>query len=362
MNKIKKTVAVVLAAATMSIFATSCADTSWSYKDSDTTVSIGSYIAYMFGSYYTAANKVENTETKDVLSETIKNDDDEDVTVKDYITTQADLACKNYLLVSKLFADSGLTIADDEMASLKTSAKSSWAQYGKTYEGYGISEDSFFNSSYLIPKKSDMLFKAKYGVGGTDAVSDEDLQKYFEENYVDYGYFSTSLANSTTDENGTSTAVAKSEDEIKEIKDKFQTYADMINTDGKTFSDASTQYTTDNALETNPAVTNTEVLANSSIGDDLVKAIGELKEGEAKVITVGESSNATLYLIYKAPIAEKTTMLKDDSSRNTVLSNMKGEEFVNDLNDQAKAYECQKNEAATNKYSPEIFTKTTSSK
>lgn len=357
MKKLKCSLAVILAISTAALFGSCTVDQSWSYKDDLTTESLGTYIYYNYSAFQKASQKVEDS-SGDFLSQEITDDDDNKMTAREYIAKEADLGCKNMLNVEKKFKEMGLSLTEEEQKAAETNASSGW-MYNKTImEGYGISEESFTNAYALVSAKYEKIFKTLYGEGGEKEVSQEELSKYFLDNYTNYSYWSVPLYESTTDEStGTSSSTAKSDDDIKKIKDSLDSYAKAINEDGKSFEDQVKAYMSDYSVESDPSTSNVEILDDSSLGEELVKALKEMKDKEAKVIKVGDdNASAVYYLLYKAPVSEKAETLSSDEDFNyKVLVNMKSDEFVDEMDKEAAAVECEINEAAISKYPVEMF-------
>ena len=111
------------------------------------------------------------------------------------------------------------------------------------------------------------------------------------------------------------------------------------------------------SLDASTAVSNQEILDNSSAPADIVTAIKELKNNNAKVITVGEGNTAVMYLVYRGDITSKTSNLDDENTRYSVLTNMKKDEYNDYMDEQANKLDVQVNEAALNQYTPEEIEK-----
>ena len=368
MKTSKKILALALAMGMFAAIATGCADESWSYKDDLNTLSAGTYIYYMSGGYSYAANQVSSansssssTESVDVLTQTIKDQDDKEINAQDYVLREADLACKNLLNTDRLFAERKLKLTEDEVNAAQSNTDSMWNYYGKTYEKMGISKESFYNAEYLFAAKYNAIFKSIYGIGGEKAVSDDEIKDYFVKNYTDYAYLPLNLYKSEESSDSSSgttsgtTSVALSDEEIKKAKADFDDYAKLINNGKNTFDEIDKIFMKDQGLEESTAVKNTEVLDDSSIGDELKKALKDLDEGKATVIQVGKDTTAVLYLVYKGDINEAAKNVFDDTQRTAVLKKMKFEEFQDDMEAQAKDYKCEKNDAVINKYQPSMF-------
>ena len=364
MKTSKKILALALAMGMFAAVATGCADESWSYKDDLNTLSPGTYIYYMSGGYSYAASQVSSansssssTESIDVLTQKIKDQDDKEINAQDYVLREADLACKNLLNTDRLFAERKLKLSEEEETAAQSNADTMWSYYGKTYEKMGISKDSFYNAEYLFAAKYNAIFKSIYGIGGEKAVPDDDIKDYFIKNYTDYAYLPLNLYKSeeSSDSSTGTTSVALSEEEIKKAKADFDDYAKLINDGKNTFDEIDDIFVKEQGLEKSTAVKNTEVLDDSSIGDELKKAIKDLDNGKATVIQVGKDTTAVLYLVYKGDINKAAENVFNDTQRTNVLRKMKFEEFQNDMEAQAKDYKCEKNEAVVNKYQPSMF-------
>lgn len=331
-------------------------DYSWSYKDSISTMSMGEYIYYNYNSFYQASDKVENN-SGNFLSQKVKDDDGVEMTAEQFIKNSTDSSCRNYLYVNKKFNDMKLSLTQDEITNYKANADSQWSSYKNVFEAYGVSKDSFVHAAYENAAKYEAIFKKLYQKGGEKEVSMDELKKYYEDNYVNYSYISVALYDTETNSETSETSTKKkSDDEVKKIKANMDKYAKAIN-DGTSYEDEIKVYMEDYKVESDPTVSATEILENSSLGDDLKKAIEELKEGEAKYIVVGESGDTpSAYLIYKGKIKDESSKLESDSSLEySTLINMKSEEFRKYMDTEAAKHKCEINTEGIEKYPAEMF-------
>lgn len=177
------------------------------------------------------------------------------------------------------------------------------------------------------------------------------MQKYYEDNYVNYSYLSVPLYDTSTDSNNQSTNTKKSDADIKKIKSNLEKYAADIN-NGTSYADEVKVYMKDYNIQSDPTISATNILKNAGLGEDIEKAIESLKDGQAKYITVGEGGDsATCYLIYRGNIKDESKKLaSDENTKYSVLVNMKSEEFQKDMKEQAKNVKCEVNTAAIEKY------------
>lgn len=357
MKSLKRSFALFLALA-ITLLAAGCSgqDMTWSYKDDQTTLSIGTYIFYNMNAYQGAAQKVKDS-NGDFLSEEIEDEDGTKMTAREYINKQADLSCKNYLNVEKKFKEMELSLTETETEAAKQNALSNWSYYKQSFEGYGISQESYLNAASMVPAKYEKIFKALYGKGGEKEVPVADLTPYFLKHYTSYKHIAVPLYTSESNAQGTSTSTAISEKEVEKIKKDLDTYANAVNKDKKSFEDQIKAYMKAYSIEEDPTVKGTAPLEDTNMPEELTKAYNALKEGESKVIKVGEEANSSVYyFIYKAPIAdEKEAFAKDETKQFEVLAKMKSEEYNDEMDKQAKSIKCEINQPAVDKYKADMF-------
>lgn len=358
------------------VFAVGCVPASlnkeWAYKTSDNELAIGVYI-YSLNLAYSQAQSFASdqlddysTANSDWLDKEIEDDDGNKQVAKDWIKEQAETMCKNYLVIDELLAKSDLSLSTDDTASAEEQAETYWnvgqyASYGyimpmkDDLEPFGISLESFAYATTLYSAKYSKLFDNTYGKGGTEEVSDSELTDFFTENYVDYSYFTVNLYESTTDESGTSADKALSDEDAKKITDELDGYAKEIN-GGSSYSDVIEKYMENNDIESDPSTSNVENINASSLGDEVLDALKELKSNSASTLKVGSGDSAVYYLIYKNDINNDVNdYIKSDTNRPTVLSNMKSEDFKDYIDDLADKLECEANTSVLDKYKADLF-------
>ena len=353
------------------VFASGCSlQPQWSYKTSDKELAIGVYIYNLDVAYQQGLNYAKKLDDYDGTNDKwldleITDDDGNKAVARQWIKDKAQELTLTALAVEKALKDEGATVDSATMQAADEQAKTNWnvgpyANYGyvmpmsKELEPFGVSFDSYKYASAEVPAMQQALFNALYEKGGSQEVADEEIEKYFNENYVDYSYISANLYESTTDEAGNSSNVALSDDAIKQLTDKFDGYVKDLN-GGKAFDDVSAAYTEAEGLENDPAVSNTELLKNFSAGDELKAQIEKLENGKAATVKVGEGDSAMLYLVYKKDVTAITKdYLESASNRSEVLANMKSDDFKNYIKDLIKELKYEKN-AAVDGYDPKMF-------
>lgn len=376
MKAIKKITAAFLAVLMIMSISGCSTKPEWSYKVDDNEVQIGVYIYALYTAYNQAASYASSAEgydaEKSFLNLTITDDDGETAVAKDWIVDTAKELTKNILTIEEEFEARGLTLTAEDEAAAKESADNDWnlgpyydrylaygmmpTPYKNILEPYGVSYESFERASYMASAKQTALFEEIYINDEETAVSTEDLTNYFTENYTSYSYLSVRLADSATDDSGSTTYTAMSDEDIAEIESTLQGYADNINNGAGTFAEQMVEYTALKELESDPSTSAVENLDESSLNEDVIAALNELEEGKASLVKVGEAENAYYYLIYKAPIADSVAdYIEDETNSFNVLSAMKSDEFQDMLTAKAEELGIQENTSVVNSYKPSMF-------
>ena len=361
--------AVVMALS--AVLATGCSmGKEWSYKTSDKELAIGVYIYCLDLAYQQAQTKAKELDDYDGTNDKwldleITDDDGNTAVARQWIKDDAQKKCLNFLAVEKLMKDEGASVDEASQQAADEQAKTYWnvgqyANYGyimpmsKELEPYGISYDSFRYCTSQYSVNYSVLFSKLYGEGGSQEVSDSELETYFTENYVDYSYIPVQLYEASTDEAGESTNVALSEDKIAEYTSEFEGYISDID-GGKSFDDVVSAYTEKHELTDSPAVDNTEQLESVSAGDQIKDALKELGNNKAVTVKVGEGDSAMLYLVYKRNSADSAKdYLESETNRAGVLNTMKKDDFEDYIKKTADDLDYEKN-SAVDGYDPKMF-------
>ena len=391
MKKIKRAAAAALAAVVLAA-CSGCGDQSWSYRSGDISLTAGTYIYNLLTSYYEAEDKVESAdEVKKILEEEVEDSDGNKKTVEKYALDGADNMTMRMIAVEKLFKEYGLELAQGDYQSVMTYADQMWGSIKDRFTGYGISQESFNYCYAEYGVKHGQVFEYLYGKDGEKYVADDEMIKYFNDNYVGYAYFALSMAE--TDDDGTS--VAKSEGEFIKADSFFAQYADRINKGQKTYKETVLQYTKDYELTTDPTSSGAVKLDDNRLTPEVSEALAKLDEGKATVVKTGEDAATMYYLVYRptnesiidfretaeedddvetndsaeasdvsetvetSDTAEYETYIYDLKSGFThysLLNEMKKDDFEDYLLEYAKGLSVEKNSVITDKFQPKLFT------
>ena len=343
----------------------------WAYRTDKAELPIGVYSYSLKTAYSQAKNYASKLASYDEASESwldleITDDDGDKAVAREWIKNEADTMCLNYIAVDNLVEELGIDMSGATADSAKKTAEEYWtvgpyASYGyympykDEYEPYGVSFESFEYCTTLYNTKYAAVFEKLYGEGGSKEVKDDEFISFFTENYTDYKYIKTNLYESTADESGESTDVALSDEDAKKLTDEFDGYAKELN-NGAAFDDIINKYKTANSLTEDPSTSAVENLADSSLGDELKNALGEMKANQAKTIKVGSGNTAVYYLIFKGDInSDIDSYVYDATQRDSLLAAMKKDEYKKYVDDLAKKTECEKNQSVIDQYKPELY-------
>lgn len=361
--------AVVMALS--AVLATGCSmGKEWSYKTSDKELAIGVYIYCLDLAYQQAQTKAKELDDYDGTNDKwldleITDDDGNTAVARQWIKDDAQKKCLNFLAVEKGMKDEGASVDEATQQAADEQAKTYWnvgqyANYGyimpmsKELEPYGISYDSFRYCTSQYSVNYSALFAKLYGEGGSQEVSDSELEDYFIENYVDYSYIPVQLYEASTDEAGESKSVALSDEKIADYTAELEGYVKDIN-DGKSYDDVVSAYTEKHELSQSPAVDNTEQLENVSAGDQIKDALKDLGNNKAVTVKVGEGDSGMLYLVYKRNSADSAKdYLESETNRAGVLNTMKKDDFEDYLKKIVEDLDYEKN-SAVDGYDPKMF-------
>ncbi len=342
---------------------------------------MGDYLAYAFGTAQTDTNASIYLYYygKQALSMDFvygEGDDQQDVSLKEYlILSTRDMMVRQKALEDML-AENGLKWDADLEKDANEALKSLKADQ---YLPLGFNNDRYVKMYKAFNLNEASLFDGLYNKGGKREVKEEDIRKYFDENYLSYYLFEISLV----------------DDEKKPLSDKiiadyqkhFDEYLAAFNKSKKTAEDFQEIYrrfkadtaekkdedknttTTTTTTGTAKAATTTVASTTAATGttttaatsgedtkeeetkeetqrvdivktadgvdEELVKAVEKIAEGEAKVVTYKQGGTAnTMALIYRMdPEADRgqDEDKKDidyyEQSRDQTLQYMKYEEF-----------------------------------
>ena len=395
-NTWKKTAAAVMALVCTAALA-GCADTGTIMTVGGVEIRNGIYLQKELSACSDARTKAseqkeeagDTSEIKDLFAEKVDGK-----SATEWVKEQTMLNIRKYAAVEKLAEKYGITLSNEELASINADVSSMWnednyyAQYfygtdtiGEYYDSIGIGKESL-KQSYINEGLSDKLFLHYYDTDGETPVSDEDFDAFLKENYA-----AVKLIELEYDDYA---GIALEDDaDIQAVKDKAQAYADRLN-GGESF--AQIKYENDLENAQNEAKVDAidsygELTAESGealpdydkyIEDAVNAATAEKAESDDALVTVisKESSNfdtdITDYIWSAADDSGATLFETSDSicvvvridvtaaaqwksdNRTTVLKKMKGDEYDELIAAEGAGYSVESNDYLVNtKYAPD---------
>ncbi|MCM1524337.1 MAG: hypothetical protein NC120_07745 [Ruminococcus sp.] len=224
-TNIKRITAAAAALAVMSSL-TGCGEkTTWGADIDQIRVPAGIFIYYLYNSYYTAQGRLSE-ETAELGSEAEETQPDlfssqiEGKDSKQWIYDEATKSMQEYAAVEAKFDEYGLALTSEEREAALIYCDQLWDYAGEYYVGMGISQDSY-NKIYLNSEKRSKLFEDIYSEGGEQAVSDEELKSYLDENYAMVNFIKMELKDGDGNllkSDGKAERMAMAEDYIERYK------------------------------------------------------------------------------------------------------------------------------------------------
>ena len=232
MAKAKKITAALTAALLCTASLTACSDTSYVMTVGDSKINAGIYI-------YNELTEMSYQMTMMYYQKGIKKDYfDQKVDGKafdEYLSDYALTATKEYAAVVDKFNELGLTLSDEDIKSINDSISSTWDSQGEFYESEGISKESV-KLALKGSKMREELFDYYYAEGGEEAVSDDEMVKYLDDNYLRYKSISFAKTTASTDSSSSATdsstdSADAANEEAKAKRDEFLEKAQGVSFD-----------------------------------------------------------------------------------------------------------------------------------
>ena len=278
----------------------------------------------------------------------------------DWIKNKAKQRCLEALTVDKLLKENKVEYDKKPIEDYRKQYISYMEKNGNDlFTTLGVSTGTIADCSVVYPQLSNELFKYLYGKGGPKEVTDEQLKKFYTDNYTDYYYIPYTFT--TTGSDGNKTEIEDSEKD--KVKSNFGKYAKELNEGKKKTTDIDEEYKKDFEKEKSDSVSDTADLSKSSLPEKLQEAIKALGSKKADVKEI----DGVYYLIYKGDINEKAAKIKstedkdssdseqdtDAVSRETVLRAMKDDDYKSYLEEECKKLKYDTNDACLSKYTVE---------
>ena len=340
MKKIKRLLALALCGAL-------CVGLAGCGKD-QTVVSAGDYKAsaaiYVL-SQLNALNEVSSQDGFDSSLDPIWDNQIDGQSMEDWVNNRALDLCREYVAVSKLFEDKGLSLTEDEQTAIDNSMDS-FSNYEELYTEIGVADSSY--QDYLVfNNRYQELFLNRYQEGGEAAVSDEELRSFYCDNFDEVKILSFSYTEPSEDSSDDTSTDTSTEDTQEEdttspeaVQATAQGYLDRIQS-GEDVDDVIYAYQQSTASDPTTvtkkeSVDNITVIPadgdnNTTYSDDVINQMVAIAPGDSALIQ--DSDNSRYYVVYK--MDQDTNTEYYDANRDNILYEMKYDEFEQYLIDYA---------------------------
>lgn len=181
------------------------------------------YIYFLSEAYHDGENLTSMTKSE-LLESTI-----EDKPASEWIEDKAFEYCRIYSTVLNETKKKDITLSSSEKAELSEKVNTYWSYYSSYYTRLNVERSTIFKALESEFYK-DALFRHYYDEGGERAVSEDELKKWFADNYIVYKPLTIRF--SGEDENGNE--INFSDEDIENIKKQLSSYAERINNNGET--------------------------------------------------------------------------------------------------------------------------------
>lgn len=376
-----KRIAAGLIAVSALLSLAACKDTTWSYKIDDTTITSGMYIAYQINAYMEAYGKVEDN-TKDILSQKI-----DDKTAEVWINERVAELCKTYVAVEKKFDELGLTLSDSDKNKLNVQISNYWNYYSSTYEPNGAGQTSLkkiLTNSY----KSNMIFKKYYDKDGLEAVNDADLKTKLGEDYAQLKYIKMEMVDAEGNKlktEGKAELKKKAEAYLARLKkgenidDLIKDYAKVVEEEknaasasSSTSSDSTSSAASASSADTSSVASTSSTASTASTSSDATSSDTE-EESDPNLVVVNKEddslSDKFIKGVFETAKIGEPLIIEDDENyyvaikyditkdedvftdyRDTLLYDLKGDDFEAMQKEWYKDYKVDTNEASIKRY------------
>lgn len=279
MAKAKKITAALTAALLCTASLTACSDTSYVMTVGDSKINAGIYIYNELTemSYQMTMMYYQNGITKDYFNQKVDGK-----AFDEYLSDYALTATKEYAAVVDKFNELGLTLSDEDIKSINDSISSTWDSQGEFYESEGISKESV-KLALKGSKMREELFDHYYAEGGEEAVSDDEMVKYLDDNYLRYKSISFAKTKASTDSSSSATdsstdSADAANEEAKAKRDEFLEKAQGVSFDDfdRIIDEYNDYVASKNATDSSSATDSDSSASDSSTTSDDTSSVSDI--------------------------------------------------------------------------------------
>ncbi len=229
-----------------------------------------------------------------------------------------------YVAINSEFMNQGLSLTSSQKADVSDTVGNLWHLFGTHYDSIGVSKQTLYKIETSKAYEYSLL-ENYYSENGKAPVNEEDIKKYFEENYVAIRFVTGYLFN--FDENGA--AVPMTEEQKNNTADSFTSVSSMIN-DGTIMEEAVITLGENVDIHDN-LVSRANYL--STFPEGFFDAAKAIEKGKAATVVLGDY----IFLVERIDVFDEVYGYYS-TYRTDCLKQMKGEEFSKIVDEWAKSY------------------------
>ncbi len=252
-----------------------------------------------------------------------------------------------YAYMEQQCDEKGVKLSDEEHTEAESYAEYYWNYYGYSsyYSANGVSYDTF-KEYYLYGSLMQTYFLSIYGKDGTDAVPEEEIKTFMNDNFV----LADALTVSLYDDQGqalTDEQVAEKKTALEGYKtrldggEEFKKIYEEENGEGSASSSAGGDDVPQDNLAQVFGSDKTESYESDYFDDIKAMALGESK-------IIDDSDNSTLLLVVKKDVLADPYYYNEMSE--SILNLMKYDDFEEDMKAAAGKMDVQRNNFAINRF------------
>ncbi len=349
MQMFKKILASILVLA-MTLSFVSCANTDYAMEIDSVQIPAGLYIIYQ----NLAISEVQSHPDYDVELTVFWDNMIEGKSMEQWINDRAIELAKQVIATNEIYDELGLSLTEEDIAEIEFSM-ADWDANAESYESIGVGETSFEKQIENGVKATDAFIAYYDAENGIEPISDDDLITYFEDDFTLYKFIDFSKLDSATGE-------ALADDALEDVEDRIDEYLKKAEENPQDFDEIFEEKVTEDAeIAGSEAPTfeedaNYMQIAKEGEGDsfDSYYISAEVETAIFEDAKIGEpiliESDNTDYIVLRYDINDYPENF--DLMRESLLFDLKQDEFLDISLERAAEYEVVLNEAAINRYSP----------
>ena len=253
-------------------------------------IETGLYLAYLYNTFYQlyyGQGMYQYAAYMDVWAQEFtygEGDNAEKLKLAEYIKRQTQDSIVRQIVLKKMIGEYSAKTRDEDIKELEEQLKS--------VRNYDVNQFGFNKAHYeellrAVSTYEKQLFYHLYGKGGPREMSEEDIQKYFDNNFLSYKIIEISL----TDSSGTDL----SEEKANEVKERLNDYLDLYR-NNKDFDKVIEKYQEDEkaaSTTTGTGTGSTGTTTTTTAGDTTTAPADPTGTTTAAGTTTGTAGNTT---------------------------------------------------------------------